>query len=998
MQKRTLLIALSMLSNTVAMITSTPSASAAPAQVSLVKAGKATSTIYLAQNPTPAAAFAAAELQEHIRKITGATIPIAYDGQESTPQSKRGARILVGDSAATRQLGIKPAALKDQEHLVRFLPNTVVLLGKDQQQANFRPRTVAGKFGKAGNFDGAQRERILDEGFDDTAGTLEGWIWIADKTKDSVGTIFRLDGSEPRSYHIIQQESQSRSIAYHVHLGGVGGWSVVSAPLSPGWHFIQATHSAPNKKIELFVDGVSQGTDSYQATTCRNRGMDVGGSPDAGPTGVGNAFQGMLDDLRVSNIVRAPNVPTQALAKDENTTFLRSFDVPLRPKINYATQPLPELYADKGTLGAAYDFLEIFCGVNWYLPGEIGTTFRKTKNLRVGGEEIRRAPAMKYREIVAEPLLLETNGAAFRERDTAIWKLRMRLGGERYAANHSFLGYYDRFLKDHPDWFAGTDASQQPQLTYSNPEVVRQVVQDARDYFDGKGKKPGAQASGQYFGLVPMDADFWSAADKRLFDPEEANNPQFSNGKASPVVWGFVNDVAREVGKTNPNGYLSALAYSAYSYPPKNVVLEPNISVQMCLHVRNWWSPSIERNDRKILDSWVKQAKGKRPLYLWAYYCFPGLAGKSGNFTEFPGFFAHTIVEQMKLYREAGIRGIFMEHSSEFGRSFLLDQLEMYVTWKLADNPNLDSKKLINGFFRNYYGSAAGPMQTMYEEMENTYSDPQNYPPSVRDSPGGSHQSEELAWKYLGTPKRMARWEALMSKAKTLAKTPAEKERLKLFEAGVWKPMQNAATRYRQTGPQLERIKAQPLLKIAVPAVADAAGDGSRVKWDQALSTGRWSEMTGLPSNIDVDMKLAHDQRFLYIQLRDARHGNTLVSNPDIFSGDDWELFLAGARAKPYRQVAINPAGDKKALHWNNDGVSTLWSIDVKLQSVVTAQGWTARLALPLDQLLPGGVQRGQAFFLNAYRSTPNTTALAWNPNFNPGFHDLSRMAEVTLD
>ena len=39
--------------------------------------------------------------------------------------------------------------------------------------------------------------------------------------------------------------------------------------------------------------------------------------------------------------------------------------------------------------------------------------------------------------------------------------------------------------------------------------------------------------------------------------------------------------------KTHPDKYLSTLAYSEYAYYPRKVHLEPNISVQMCLHARH---------------------------------------------------------------------------------------------------------------------------------------------------------------------------------------------------------------------------------------------------------------------------------------------------------------------------------------------------------------------------------------------------------------------------
>lgn len=978
--------------------------SAPRAPVSLVNQGLATSTICLAEKPTRSALFAAAELREHLWKITGVIVPVNFDSGSTPAAYGNGTRILVGESLGTRQLGIKPSAFKSQEHLVRFLPKTVVLIGKDEAvetdeaDAALQPELVAGKFGKAGRFGGKQRQSVSESGFDDKAGTFEGWVQLGGDSKDWPGIIYRVDGKDPWSYHILLQVEGTQNIAYRVNLDGKGFWSVTSKPLSKGWHFIQATHSAADNKIELFVDGVSQGTDKYLATTCAGMPLDIGGSAGAAAGEVVNAFAGQLDDLRISRTVRAPQLPQRALTVDSDTTFLNSFETLRRDIDSVRTLPVPSLYSERGTLNAAYDFLERFCGVRWYLPGDIGTTYTSTQNLQVSGAEIRRVPEMEYREMASGPLYLATDGAPVPERDAALWKLRMRLGGKQIAVGHSFEGYFKRFAKSHPDWFATQDESQSPQLNYSSPEVVQQVAQDARDFFDGKGLQPGAKGAGNYFSLVPMDTDLWTAADAAKFDKAEANNQQFSNGKASPVLWDFVNNVAREVGKTHPQSYMAALAYWEYAYPPKNMVLEPNISVQLCLHVRNWWAPALERNDRKMLNDWSKREKGKRPLYLWLYYCFPALSGKYGKYNEFPGFFSHTVVNQMKLYRETGMEGIFMEHSSNLGRSMLMDQVELYVTWKLADDASQNGDKLIDEFFQKYYGSAARPMQELYEDIESTFSDSKNYPQSIRESPGHQQQTEELAWKYLGTPERMARWDALMKKARAVAKSPVEKERVALFETSIWQPMQAGAERYRVTGPAMELAKAQKVPQVSVPAVANAAGDSSKVDWAKAFKVTKWSEVTGLPSTADIEMRLAHDGQYLYAELLDRRPEKELQTAADIFSGDDWEIFFAAQRERPYYQFAFNPAGTKTGLRWTGKAEYTEWDSGIDLQTSISAQGWVSRLALPLRQLLPGGYQKGKPVFINAYRNTPGGTALAWSPNFAYNFHDLGRMAEVTLE
>ncbi len=95
-------------------------------QLELVKDGQAAATIVIAEKPTISAKLAAIELQYHIRKMTGATLPIKTDVANIS-----GHRILVGESKATRALGINAADFKATEYMIKFLPDTLVLIGLD---------------------------------------------------------------------------------------------------------------------------------------------------------------------------------------------------------------------------------------------------------------------------------------------------------------------------------------------------------------------------------------------------------------------------------------------------------------------------------------------------------------------------------------------------------------------------------------------------------------------------------------------------------------------------------------------------------------------------------------------------------------------------------------------------------------------------------------------------------------------------------------------------
>jgi alpha-L-fucosidase len=103
------------------------SGTASEGDFALVRNGAPACMIVTAVSPTPSARLAALELQSHILKMTGVEIPIRHEADETGGA----ARILVGDTAATRELGVLPEAFGEQEYLVAFHGNDLVLTGRD---------------------------------------------------------------------------------------------------------------------------------------------------------------------------------------------------------------------------------------------------------------------------------------------------------------------------------------------------------------------------------------------------------------------------------------------------------------------------------------------------------------------------------------------------------------------------------------------------------------------------------------------------------------------------------------------------------------------------------------------------------------------------------------------------------------------------------------------------------------------------------------------------
>lgn len=474
-----------------------------------------------------------------------------------------------------------------------------------------------------------------------------------------------------------------------------------------------------------------------------------------------------------------------------------------------ANVTLPSIYDPQGTCYAVYDFAEKYLGVRFYGPHPNNLVFSKNKTIKIPAGNLRRSPALKYRHSTYTfdwPIIKDQYIGATNEMQQLFLR-RLRFGGKKWAANHSFTAYQDRFLKKnpqqpelfeayHPEYFAvgrGGGASER-QFCYTNPALIKQVAKDAVDYFNGKGLYGPQVAIGDYFAIVPLDNANWCTCDKCsqliAMDKENIIGEHFNCGTATHYIWTFINNVAKEVKKQAPGKKLAALAYHVYAYRPEDIQLEDNIVVAPCLHPRNYWAPKMQENEVRFYKSWIEESKQSgREVFLWNYLCFPTERGLVTNFHVFPGFNIHTVGEQIRMYCRDKVQGVFLCGTGE--------QLDFYITMRLYDNPNLNTDQLISEFFDSYFGNASSAMKSFYTKIESVYENPNNYPDHIRITNAQYHQTKELAWKYLGTEKVMNELADYIDAARKSVRTEDEKQRVDSWITGVWDYMQKGYNDYQ---------------------------------------------------------------------------------------------------------------------------------------------------------------------------------------------------------
>jgi len=510
-----------------------------------------------------------------------------------------------------------------------------------------------------------------------------------------------------------------------------------------------------------------------------------------------------------------------------------------RQKINYdsavgRTQPsvgvieLPGPFDDQGTCYAVYDFLERYCDVRWYGPSLLNIVGPSVKTLAVPRTEIRRSPSLLHRNGYAGgiwPILLrQWNNPS--ESEQRLFYRRLRFGGERWAANHSFSRYRARFLvkdrddspeweRSRPDFFAvgWENEGDWRQLCLTNPDLVQQVAQDARDFFDGRPARRGQFAAGDYFAVVPQDSDHWCKCDRCqaiLARSKERDKPgYFESGTASDYVFGFVNAVAKEVRKTHPTKYIATLAYHVYSYPP-TFRLESNVAVAPCLQTCYFYSKGVRVNNEALYNQWLAD-KGRR-LHVWNYFHHPMERAIIQGFKCFPVFMPDVISEWVKRYERDGVRGFYLCGVGE--------QLDYYLLMKAAFNTQTDSKLLIDEFFSRYFGAAGDPLKKFYYRIS-----------EINRVEGHLGTSPKISWDRLGTKERMRELGALMDQAVELTHTDLEKRRVDSWKQGVWDYMTEGREDY------LKVKRAHEKKELPIKIFSTGVDDNHRLLDDQAVDS-----------------------------------------------------------------------------------------------------------------------------------------------------------------
>lgn len=649
-------------------------------------------------------------------------------------------------------------------------------------------------------------------------------------------------------------------------------------------------------------------------------------------------------------------------------------------------------FGETGTLYGVYRFLEDYCGVRWYMPGDLGTVIPKMETIRVETVDCQKSPDFEYRY----PWFCNFDQSD----EDALWYRRVGFGAA-YPVQiiHSF-SFFLKYKDTHPEYFALIGGKRdfsnlsciggEGNLCLSNPDVAKQWVADINDYFD---KNPQQFV----FPLMPSDGMVKLCECKQCqsqIDPSADEGGKFSN-----YVWNFVNEVAKEVYKTHPDKMIGCCGYEDYHNPPTNIKkLNPNVAVMICKTRGSYNDKQKQKSVNNIITGWRKKVNN---VYTWEYYIWYSWRPWTG----FPVIFPHIISDDLRFLKGV-YKGEFLQAESwedgvpPTGKIDYpgMQHVNLYVTAKLLWDSSLDVDKLMNEYYAKYYGPAGEEMKGFWNTAEEIW--------MTACPPGEKETGDWINPVNIYKKDKLDKLSSLLEKA-----------RLKAPEDSVYrKRVELINSEFTPARKKLSNVL------VVNPPQLTVAGPTSEIRVDGVLDDSAWREAV---SQVFVDKDgeaakyktlayTAWDKDYLYFAFinyeTEISKLTALATERDqsvIFGDDAVEIFISPNpedRAKCY-QFVVNAKGAIWDGVRNSEipgGIDDKWNSDFSAKTKIEANRWIVEVKIPFKAIgitAPPAV--GKKVAANLYRNRhcgQGVVYSCWSPTLDSAHFTPNRFGQIIFE
>ena len=450
-------------------------------------------------------------------------------------------------------------------------------------------------------------------------------------------------------------------------------------------------------------------------------------------------------------------------------------------------------------------------------PGDCGEVYTKNKDIKIEPFKLTDAPFFKQRKVrnsltrrhyswkapdgkvVKLPYenLGPTGICGFDPRDVykprsekgSNWYAAMRFGTQerKSAGGGTFYSWKKRFMKTKPEYFAlqfnGTrvQRTDHVRICKSNPEVIKQTIDDARKTLDRR-------KDVTVYNVSPCDGSydtFCRCANCRAWDPSDApkgatrvylgrNRPMYPYVSSTDRVFRFTCEIARELKKSHPKVKVGYLAYAGYLAPPKYYRDFPDNLTITFVGMQYLNRKSMER-DRAYWRFWARVSDELilRPNHL---------LGGGG----FPLLYMHEMGKDLRYCAETGMIG---SDYDSLVHHWATNGLNYYVLAEMLWDPSKNVDDIIDEYCRLGFGKGAEAMKKYFlhcEKLTGVLADGSGVSiEQIEDITVEKRESLTSRFRNVFTPEEMKKLAGYLDEARRLTDADSrERRRVEFIAAG----------------------------------------------------------------------------------------------------------------------------------------------------------------------------------------------------------------------
>ncbi len=388
-----------------------------------------------------------------------------------------------------------------------------------------------------------------------------------------------------------------------------------------------------------------------------------------------------------------------------------------------------------GSLWGVYEVLERGLGVRWLWPGDLGAFVPKTSTLTLSPYDETTSPQFQQRRL--NPLISPNsppNGGDTRlafspaeraryTREQSVFLRRHRMGcsagtwfSERSSGSgHSFHGWWERYGKEHPEWFqllpdgrrGPRDSNRLDKVTMcvSNPKLHAKIIelwQEMRAQHPGEAVNIDVSENDCAAECICGPCRAWDGPVPDLKGLPAGLERSFLPMQASTRYARFLKAVQALAAQTDPNVKVHFYAFENYFWAPSpDIKLDRNIVVGFVPWFR-WagWFPRTAEEHEWIKQQWLGWQLSGATVYYRPNWFLDGYA--------MPHVYMHQFADAFQFYARHGMAGTFFD---SLQGQWAAQGPNLYLLARIHVRPDQSVNRLLDEFY-----AAFGPAQKTVRE------------------------------------------------------------------------------------------------------------------------------------------------------------------------------------------------------------------------------------------------------------------------------------------